>query len=512
MTNDTLPPATTTADAPSAAAAGTVTATTSDTNTKTKSADAPPESPATQNGPSTGVHTDASTLDNANPSYLQHFMSDAERKKNAWNRHLDIALNGIKKNGGKLDDKSRYYLNLCLEHKETMETVMELEQKRKEGDWDNVQKLMQDIGAVEESKDKEDENLRLFKEWLRYVFINVLAYVILILWVWTIVRYSRKSHVHACGNRTRSDNENFLEAAEEAAATEEVCEEFYFGGLLAVHNVSSCLYDTRKFEERNTLKTYTMCILKIKRPHTNLLSLSLYFLLPSSQVTFGLVTAVTLDHIGNSAVNSEPDDSLYDRFDLIFQKYRKMLDQKYYDFQWRKITDWRKYTGIFALVKYLFSHFIIWCPYIYIGVWSICGMVCLIIGIRDTASPLYTTGQTWMGLAITTTYTYFGINDGKEDETEGEEQEEEIEIEFSPEDETALPSSQTLPTSQQMLSTPYDAVSNSDVIEISSKATEDLNPILEIPSFKRTMPDVDVESGDKKEDDAPDYFVTPMRG
>ena len=45
--------------------------------------------------------------------------------------------------------------------------------------------------------------------------------------------------------------------------------------------------------------------------------------------------------------------------------------------------------------------------------WIFLGAVSLAFGAIagvDTSNPLYTTGQTWLGIAVTIGYTYFGLN------------------------------------------------------------------------------------------------------
>ncbi|KAK1743948.1 hypothetical protein QTG54_005545 [Skeletonema marinoi] len=51
--------------------------------------------------------------------------------------------------------------------------------------------------------------------------------------------------------------------------------------------------------------------------------------------------------------------------------------------------------------------------YIYILTWILLGVISLLFGAIagvDTSNPLYTTGQTWLGIAVTIGYSYFGLN------------------------------------------------------------------------------------------------------
>jgi len=57
-------------------------------------------------------------------------------------------------------------------------------------------------------------------------------------------------------------------------------------------------------------------------------------------------------------------------------------------------------------------HFVMWTPRIYVLTWIFVGCVCLLCGSMwgsEYSGPLYITGQTWLGIAITTVYLFFGL-------------------------------------------------------------------------------------------------------
>ena len=60
---------------------------------------------------------------------------------------------------------------------------------------------------------------------------------------------------------------------------------------------------------------------------------------------------------------------------------------------------------------------ILWSTRMYIIFWLCLGIASLFFGAiegLDTGNPLYTTGQTWLGIAVTIGYTYFGLS-GKDE-------------------------------------------------------------------------------------------------
>jgi len=60
----------------------------------------------------------------------------------------------------------------------------------------------------------------------------------------------------------------------------------------------------------------------------------------------------------------------------------------------------------------LVYNFVMWTPRIYVLTWIFVGCLCLLCGSMwgsEYSGPLYVTGQTWLGIAITTAYLFFGL-------------------------------------------------------------------------------------------------------
>eukprot|EP00985_Skeletonema_marinoi_P025014 scaffold17923_cov80-Skeletonema_marinoi.AAC.1 len=61
----------------------------------------------------------------------------------------------------------------------------------------------------------------------------------------------------------------------------------------------------------------------------------------------------------------------------------------------------------------MFTRLILNSTRVYILTWILLGVISLLFGAIagvDTSNPLYTTGQTWLGIAVTIGYSYFGLN------------------------------------------------------------------------------------------------------
>eukprot|EP00577_Skeletonema_sp_RCC1716_P003307 CAMPEP_0113391290 /NCGR_PEP_ID=MMETSP0013_2-20120614/10630_1 /TAXON_ID=2843 ORGANISM="Skeletonema costatum, Strain 1716" /NCGR_SAMPLE_ID=MMETSP0013_2 /ASSEMBLY_ACC=CAM_ASM_000158 /LENGTH=1015 /DNA_ID=CAMNT_0000274521 /DNA_START=75 /DNA_END=3123 /DNA_ORIENTATION=- /assembly_acc=CAM_ASM_000158 len=132
-----------------------------------------------------------------------------------------------------------------------------------------------------------------------------------------------------------------------------------------------------------------------------------------NNVLFGLVTAVVIQELGEEA----SETSLYYRFLPTYRKQRRR--QKEYqilnriatrDFKGRVMRYW---GNIVQFTKTYLMMIILWSTRLYIMCWIFLGAVSLAFGAIagvDTSNPLYTTGQTWLGIAVTIGYTYFGLS------------------------------------------------------------------------------------------------------
>jgi hypothetical protein len=66
-----------------------------------------------------------------------------------------------------------------------------------------------------------------------------------------------------------------------------------------------------------------------------------------------------------------------------------------------------------SVFVHIFTWFILMSTQIYILSWIIWGASCLAFGVArnlKSTNPIYTTGQTWAGIAVTIAYSYFGLN------------------------------------------------------------------------------------------------------
>eukprot|EP00985_Skeletonema_marinoi_P002852 scaffold1171_cov144-Skeletonema_marinoi.AAC.7 len=132
-----------------------------------------------------------------------------------------------------------------------------------------------------------------------------------------------------------------------------------------------------------------------------------------NNVLFGLVTAVVIQELGEEA----SETSLYYRFLPTYRKQRRR--QKEYqilnriatrDFKGRMMRYW---GNMVQFTKTYLMMIILWSTRLYIMCWIFLGAVSLAFGAIagvDTSNPLYTTGQTWLGIAVTIGYTYFGLS------------------------------------------------------------------------------------------------------
>jgi hypothetical protein len=123
-----------------------------------------------------------------------------------------------------------------------------------------------------------------------------------------------------------------------------------------------------------------------------------------SQCIFGLVTAVVIQELGEEATEA----SLYYRFLPTYREQSRRQRER------RILNPWPKsFNDLWQIIVTLLMWVIFWSTRIYTLVWICTGTLSLGFGAIkgiDTSNPLYTTGQTWLGVAVTIGYTYFGLN------------------------------------------------------------------------------------------------------
>jgi len=146
-----------------------------------------------------------------------------------------------------------------------------------------------------------------------------------------------------------------------------------------------------------------------------------------NNISFGLVTAVVVQELSEGATDNE--SSLYNRF---LATYKKRLEQsKEIRFRnWlrlRSIQNFSSKQGISLMFGFLFRYAkeLIYSAYtwlilnssrVYIVSWIVFGALSLVVGVAtdiDATHPLFTVGQTWIGIAVTIGYSFFGLNSKK---------------------------------------------------------------------------------------------------
>ncbi|OEU05672.1 hypothetical protein FRACYDRAFT_258704 [Fragilariopsis cylindrus CCMP1102] len=114
-------------------------------------------------------------------------------------------------------------------------------------------------------------------------------------------------------------------------------------------------------------------------------------------LTFGLVSAVVVSQIGSHQQQQQSQ-----------QKNRSI----------NKLTNRMLHTTKSAsesrIVLRVVYEFITWTPRIYVLTWILTGCACLLCGTiwgAEYSGPLYVNGQAWLGIAITTVYLFFGVQE-----------------------------------------------------------------------------------------------------
>lgn len=125
-------------------------------------------------------------------------------------------------------------------------------------------------------------------------------------------------------------------------------------------------------------------------------------LIGAHNVTFGLVSAVVVSQLVAAAGNER--SGLYAKFAPLLES-RKEKRRRWYD--------------------RAFEHIILQTTRVYVLTWIVVGSFCLIYGIvrpveENSIGPIFTTGQTWLGIAVTQTYAFFGAERAVEKEGEKE--------------------------------------------------------------------------------------------
>jgi len=121
-------------------------------------------------------------------------------------------------------------------------------------------------------------------------------------------------------------------------------------------------------------------------------------------LTFGLVSAVVVSQIGSHQQQQQSQQKN--------RSINKLTNQ---------LLHATESTPGSCIVSRLVYNFITWTPRIYVVTWIFTGCACLICGSiwgSEYSGPLYVTGQAWLGIAITTVYLFFGLQETAKENNE----------------------------------------------------------------------------------------------
>ena len=121
-------------------------------------------------------------------------------------------------------------------------------------------------------------------------------------------------------------------------------------------------------------------------------------------IVFGLATAVVIQELGEE----KGQTSLYYQFLETYRKQQKRSKEHSFKNEngWWCLPSYEK-------VKTYLTMVILWSTRLYIISWIILGFISLLYGAiarLEVSNTLYTTGQTWLGIAVTLGYSYFGLS------------------------------------------------------------------------------------------------------
>ncbi len=340
----------------------------------------------------------ATRLANAQPQEVDNCSSSASVSVTHNNNQLsrmvtfpDKALGIMKKiiKHGKIDPKQRHQLQNYLKDKPVVDQIHDVLEKVEQGVLDDdsmvqpVDALMNLLTSHGEKEDKEfrdkAENekdvLQESRQWCRYVLGAILAYILILLFLFTVIWFLVRIFDASCDtllpvNELPNKNSTDVDSIKQWAVQEE-CAALFRRPLSTVHNI-----------------------------------------------TFGLVTAVVTFQLGE--VTAKSTSGLYAHFQPIKREREARRRKDVYNsashfFFLSKATS--------ACWDSFWYNAIVFSPRVFVLMWILCGLVCLIVGSilgPERSGPIYTTGQTWLGFSITTTYTYFGIDSKSDSESDTE--------------------------------------------------------------------------------------------
>ena len=284
-------------------------------------------------------------------------------KEGPWKKTFKSGLSSAITKSGKIDLTVCNHLQKHLKEKELMEMIEKLQKQSgdiSDEDQNKLRTLLQRHETETKLANKQIKDLGQEKVWYRYVAGVILAFALLVLWVGTTVFFLYNIFDSKCNGLKPIDKG--INATE--IEKHEICEELFASSLGTVHNI-----------------------------------------------TFGLITAVVISQIGETS----EDSGLYKSFEPV----RNQQKDKFRAISLEGSHHERMWYSCEAFLSSIFELLIIYSTRFYIILWIVVGFVCLICGAylsEFRSGPIYTTGQTWLGISITMTYTYFGINKKSDDD------------------------------------------------------------------------------------------------
>ncbi|KAL7467155.1 hypothetical protein ACHAXS_007400 [Conticribra weissflogii] len=191
---------------------------------------------------------------------------------------------------------------------------------------------------------------------------------------------------------------------------------YIFGGTLAYLLVGLSLWSTSFFvlkikefkchgdEEKENTLTQPKCDELFKSA-----------LGPIHSVTFGLMSAVALCHLGNQD-SQESGRGSYGKLEKFMEEYKiKYENISIQDRRGGTMSSMSHCIGSMrrsiCTIQY---KLIVWSSRVCVIAWMINGVLCLAFGTLWgplESGPLYVTGQSWLGIAVSTTFNFFGVNE-----------------------------------------------------------------------------------------------------
>ena len=282
----------------------------------------------------------------------------------------------------------------------------------------------------EEKWEEESIAKRVFhsKIFWKYVLGALLSYVLLILWLWTLGYFMYMENVKHCGPNMSRDE--IMKDVVAKAYSDYRWERSEWDPKTYLFNFDACPwwddfdcaeaqsefrnttlrenYDDfleHDFNQTVSLEEHEESVKKYIR--------QCQYLYDGWDVVhnilFGLVTAVVVAQLASS------DDTDNSNTTTLYARFAAVMEESKMEKGSQKIAEgrWKYFLWSFGKKLVLYS------TRIYVITWNLAGAISLVFGAyagREYAGPVFAMGQIWLGIAITATYTYFGVNRPETDE------------------------------------------------------------------------------------------------